>query len=486
MPDRDTRCTVQQLLKGGAQNVRVGDALLALERSRARKARVMWAGALVIAAGAVMTVFQSCSGGGRLADADQASGRRPLFEPLKVPQDGPDSKAGRANAGLDQSARDLEALFQKMKDQEESAATSEADSNSASADAGSVRDLSPRPARPERRAPVAETTSVAAAGDELVGPPVPAGLAAWSVEPATGTESSTVTAADRKADLATELAALLRPTRVDGSDRLGAIAPLLALEVVQPGAATPEIEAAIRSLTPEEASTVAEIRSLLHTLGSRPELAADPRAMAAELGRRLDALNTHAGSHMLSLGTVALCSRVESFGRYTPLSSARLIAGRVNSAILYVEVENFVQVPASEAPAAIGPATRAGDGYVVQLSQEVDLWYDDGTRQWTAPASVVRDSSRTRRHDFFLVQRIDLPANLSVGKYTLKVTVRDAGADGSPQVQAMLPIEVIADPRLATGGPKAVRPDPAASTAPVPARPRIEDRPLVSAPETPS
>jgi hypothetical protein len=41
---------------------------------------------------------------------------------------------------------------------------------------------------------------------------------------------------------------------------------------------------------------------------------------------------------------------------------------------------------------------------------------------------------------------IDLPASLSVGRYQLKVIVRDH-ADGSED-ERVIPIEIVADPRL--------------------------------------
>ena len=44
------------------------------------------------------------------------------------------------------------------------------------------------------------------------------------------------------------------------------------------------------------------------------------------------------------------------------------------------------------------------------------------------------------------MQRIDLPANLSVGRYNLKVLVRDQRT--GQEVERALPLEIVADAKL--------------------------------------
>ena len=107
-----------------------------------------------------------------------------------------------------------------------------------------------------------------------------------------------------------------------------------------------------------------------------------------------------------------------------------------------------------------------------------ELFHDDGSRQWRSAEAVIRDTSRTRR-DFFLVQRIDLPANLSVGKYNLKVTVRDRLAgEGGAEAELAVPIQIVADAGLLGGGdpvtPPAAKP---VSSAPVAGPNRSVPRP---------
>ncbi|MCC6320415.1 MAG: hypothetical protein IT438_03140 [Phycisphaerales bacterium] len=450
---------------GQAQTVRsLGSAaaLLSIERARLRRARRAWALSLIVFGGSLAAMFQSCSGGragpgGPLSLAETAQDEPTSLK--KKPRAASASKNEPADSPtIDKSARALEDMIARMNAEELASASSPDSPPAEPAPASEAPVKPPIPAHVRSAVPRTSTPGTSAANAPAsIDEPSPA---ATNPSPPPARAESSKTVAERKAELATELASLLRPSAADGGDSLAALAPMLALETVQPSAAAAEIEAAVKSLTPEEAAAVRTLRDLLRKIGAEPALAADPGELARLLSEHMDTLAAHAPGEGPQLGTVALCSRVESFGRFTPLASSRMIAGKTNSAILYVEVGRFVQKPAHEA---------AGDGMVdqdgaliVQLEQEIELWHDggggvgagggSGTLQWRASPAAIRDHSRTRRHDFFTVQRIDLPSNLSVGKYNLKVTVRDLGASGSPQVQATIPIEIIADPRVASGG----------------------------------
>ena len=58
----------------------------------------------------------------------------------------------------------------------------------------------------------------------------------------------------------------------------------------------------------------------------------------------------------------------------------------------------------------------------------------------------IVDRSRNRRRDFFEVQLIKLPPQLSVGKYWLKVRVTDL--HGNYIDETSLPIKIVADQAL--------------------------------------
>lgn len=200
-------------------------------------------------------------------------------------------------------------------------------------------------------------------------------------------------------------------------------------------------------LTPDQAAGVRALAGLAARLGAARGRAGDAPDVAA-LGEALrEAAQAAAPLSGLRVTTAVLTSRVESFGRYTPLAGTTFLAGRASPVILYTELENFAQSRAGDAPIEsaagdLGDAALPGD-WVVSLSQQVELYAADGTRVWARPEQVVRDRARTLRRDFFLVQRLDLPSTLSVGSYTLRVTVRDRLSGGL--AERSIPITIVAD-----------------------------------------
>jgi len=115
----------------------------------------------------------------------------------------------------------------------------------------------------------------------------------------------------------------------------------------------------------------------------------------------------------LLIPTVALCTRVQTFGVYDELATEALQPNRANRAIVYVEVANF----ASEAT----PDGR----YRTVLSNELEVLTPQGQSLWHQEESNIVDLSRRPRHDFFLAQMVTLPATLGPGEYVLKVTLQD-------------------------------------------------------------
>ena len=139
----------------------------------------------------------------------------------------------------------------------------------------------------------------------------------------------------------------------------------------------------------------------------------------------------------MSIRAVKLCERVRGFGVYEELQSTSLLAGRDHPMVLYVEIDQFKTVQSQ------------GDTPVhqVKLSQEVVLYNEsDGLAVWQLPAEQIVDESRNRRRDFYIVQPTRLPARLTVGKYILKVRVRDL--HGGTRDEMSVPISIVADPAL--------------------------------------
>jgi hypothetical protein len=135
----------------------------------------------------------------------------------------------------------------------------------------------------------------------------------------------------------------------------------------------------------------------------------------------------------LSLPTVILCKRVTGFGVYEPMEPARFMAGREQPAILYCEVAHFYSQLTAERK------------WETRLSHEVVLYSENGMQVWpetSKPESIV-DVARNRRHDFFLVKMLRLPATLTIGRYLLKVTVVDQHA--GRVAEATVPIQIVAE-----------------------------------------
>lgn len=366
--------------------------------ARRRKAQRVWGVALLIAAGSVAGVFQSCAGSrGSAAGKPGAEDETPLVAKLNPkdtskrsggkPKDRPETTSpldAEGGSTYDAAAQDLKALMEAMRPDDGSAATEPLpESSDAPAITSNVR-VSPR--RTLDR--VAEPESAVAGNHAREPEPV----AAASV--------------------------------VREPSARGAVNQPVAL----PGPPEPPVE--------------------------------QDRAAAASESDDVGA----AAPETLAFGTVSLCSRVDGFGRYTPLGARgraagdpmRFLAGRVQPAIVYCELDHFTQSEDGER-----------EGYTSEFTTRIELFHDDGSRQWRADEATIRDHTLTRRRDLYLVQRIDLPANLSVGKYNLKVTVRDRLAAGNTgaECETIVPVEIVADARLVGEPP---RPSPSRATARAP------------------
>jgi hypothetical protein len=133
----------------------------------------------------------------------------------------------------------------------------------------------------------------------------------------------------------------------------------------------------------------------------------------------------------LSVPVVALCTKVDGYGKYEPINPPQFTAGRVNPVIVYCEIANF--------------ASQQNDQQLweTKLRQEVTLYTETGMPVWHEKSREVNDQCRNRRHDFFLYDVVKLPANLSVGRYILKITIQDQTANRVRE--ATVPVEMVAE-----------------------------------------
>lgn len=203
----------------------------------------------------------------------------------------------------------------------------------------------------------------------------------------------------------------------------------------------PSLPAAI-ALSPSEQTRLAVAATITRALAS-PDT--DTAALLAALDRARTDLTADGSGFVIA--HVDLARRVEGFGKYTPFPAHTFLAGKPNRMIVYTEPANFGHRPRTASDRAGSPDAR----FVVDLSQELTLYHDASPdlQAWHQPKARIVDASRNRQLDYYLINEIVLPANLSVGSYRLKITTHDETTGAT--AQAAIPIDIVADPALAYG-----------------------------------
>jgi hypothetical protein len=183
------------------------------------------------------------------------------------------------------------------------------------------------------------------------------------------------------------------------------------LEFVK-GRATPDMNA-VAGLPAEDREIVT---AMMDALGNfRSAVRSDSNMLLARKIRPIvEMADRLRGEADLTIPVIALCAKVDGFGSYKLIDS-KFPAGRENPVIVYCEVENF----ASE--------LNETQLWETKLTQEAVLYTDTGIRVWAASpaATPIVDQCRNRRHDFFVINIVHLPATLAPGRYLLKVTLTD-------------------------------------------------------------
>ena len=198
---------------------------------------------------------------------------------------------------------------------------------------------------------------------------------------------------------------------------------------------------ALPGLTERERELLGRLQEFFTRLGRELADTGDPETVVAAID---DLHRSLAAPVRLGLPQVALCTRVGGFGDYDefPRNQARryaFLAHTGQQAVVYVEVEDFVS------------ELNEQGKWVTELSQQLVVFSDrDGIPVWREEWQAGVDVSNNRRDDFFVVQIITFPKALSVGRYQLKIHVRDekSGAESETSVE----IEMVADPRMIGGG----------------------------------
>lgn len=250
-----------------------------------------------------------------------------------------------------------------------------------------------------------------------------------STEPPTTLAAPAPVSTDPLIDLATRMANLLRTNDPAGKPIITDLAAILPVESLKPGvlATLADASSPLATLSSDDKATL---------VAARDRLLADPSNASNDL---IKSLRPSSG---LSILRTALCTRVEGFGRFDPYSTSTFVQGRTLRAIVYVELDGFATRPARDSDPVMSNVA-IGDQVSVDLTQSLSLFHDaDDLLAWHRPARGVIETSRNKRRDFYLIQQIDLPPTLTVGRYNLKVTVTDRTTQG--QAEAIIPIEIVA------------------------------------------
>jgi hypothetical protein len=141
----------------------------------------------------------------------------------------------------------------------------------------------------------------------------------------------------------------------------------------------------------------------------------NPDASQLEQARnRLDRLqSTIREVSDLTIPTLALCTRVEGFGRYDELENAEFAAGARNEFVAYCELRNFAsrQEPTGE--------------YRSEFSLRLEVRNRLGDLVHQFASEDIVDRCRSPRTDCFIAPLVRLPAGLAAGEYVVKVTLID-------------------------------------------------------------
>ncbi|MAB84050.1 MAG: hypothetical protein CMJ24_11560 [Phycisphaerae bacterium] len=175
---------------------------------------------------------------------------------------------------------------------------------------------------------------------------------------------------------------------------------------------------AIPDLTMEERSLLATMQKYFIAIGTDMDSETNPMlalsTATTELQRRLKQTPD------LELPTLALCTRVGGFGdfdEWSPKTDQKhysFVAHTSQPVIIYLEMEGFTS------------NLNDNDLWETVTSQHLTIYSDrDGIPVWKEDWQSASDRSRKRRRDYFTVQKFQLPRGLSVGRYQLKVRVRD-------------------------------------------------------------
>lgn len=228
------------------------------------------------------------------------------------------------------------------------------------------------------------------------------------------------------------LSQLRRVIRSGGDDELDKAIATIGLSLADPNRILNEKD--LEPLNPKHRTSIRQYHKILVALAE--QLVTEDRQI--DIDSVVDQMDEAFKDRPIRIKKVELCQRVRGYGVYEPFENHVFLSGREQPMIVYAELSNFHHQKNSESR------------YQVKLAQEVVLYNEaDGLAVWRQPTVDIVDESRNRRHDFFVVQMIRLPARLSVGKYLMKVRITDSGSGSLDE--STIPLQIVADQSMVTG-----------------------------------
>ncbi len=218
---------------------------------------------------------------------------------------------------------------------------------------------------------------------------------------------------------------------------------IAALPLIDPdGVLSQSTIEAINGLTDREREIFGKFQYFFANLGHELANNSDSdEAVVAGLTELLASLSTEP---QLELHSPMLCTSVSGFGAYKAFGKNTggrysFLAQTRQQAVVYIEVDNFTS------------ELNENSKWVTKLSQQLVIYNDkDGIPVWRQPWKPVVDVSENKRNDFFVVQVITLTEKLGLGRFQLKISLRDELSKAESEIA--IDLEMVADPSLVTAG----------------------------------
>lgn len=252
---------------------------------------------------------------------------------------------------------------------------------------------------------------------------------------------ATAPADERLNAAADELARALRDRAAASKAPAAEFAALAWLDTIRPGVlGSLETGPAAKALDPRQTKSVTLARDMAARQRQDPALFNDPERLWKAMTEVAQPITQ---AKDVRIATAELCTRVDGFGQYETVKDRALLAGVPHSIVVYAEVDGYNLRKTAEAD---------GERYTVDMGQAVEVWQDADRptlqRRWSETS--IKDVSRRIRRDFYITSVIELPPNLSVGAYNLKIIVKDRLRNA--QAEKTIPFTIIADGAIVASG----------------------------------